>query len=338
MTLAVDRAAEDAALEALGAAGRPLTVISEERGQVELNGGGGEVVVLDPVDGSLNAKRGLPFHAVSIAVAAGRTMDTVGVRLRRRPGLRAALVGGTRSRRLCERGAPGAARGRAARGSRAGDGAPGAGRGRRRDAGRARGAAPAYARLGGALPLPGGRRQVRRDAHPARGAQRGRRRRAADRARGGRQPSSSRRQARAPGWAWRCARACWRLEARRLRTASAGHRGSPWRGLKRVDCAGPGITRRRRGKGFEYFDEDGRKITEPTVIQRISELAIPPAWDQVWVCPYPLGPHPGHRPRRGRAKAVPLPRPLARAPRSREVRGDAGLRSRPAGAAQAGGA
>jgi myo-inositol-1(or 4)-monophosphatase len=76
-TLAVDRAAEDAVLALLGERGLPLTVITEERGEVELNGGGGEVVILDPVDGSLNAKRGLPFHALSVAVAAGRTMDTV---------------------------------------------------------------------------------------------------------------------------------------------------------------------------------------------------------------------------------------------------------------------
>jgi DNA topoisomerase-1 len=59
--------------------------------------------------------------------------------------------------------------------------------------------------------------------------------------------------------------------------------------LKRVDCSGPGIKRRRRGKGFEYLDEDGNRITEPSVIERIRELAIPPAWEEVWVCPYPLG-------------------------------------------------
>jgi DNA topoisomerase-1 len=59
--------------------------------------------------------------------------------------------------------------------------------------------------------------------------------------------------------------------------------------LKRVDCAGPGITRRRRGKGFEYLDEDGRRITEPSVLTRIRELAIPPAWQDVWICPYPMG-------------------------------------------------
>jgi DNA topoisomerase-1 len=59
--------------------------------------------------------------------------------------------------------------------------------------------------------------------------------------------------------------------------------------LKRVDVSGPGIRRRRRGKGFEYLDEDGRRVTEPSVIERIRELAIPPAWEDVWICPYPMG-------------------------------------------------
>ena len=58
------------------------------------------------------------------------------------------------------------------------------------------------------------------------------------------------------------------------------------------------------------------------MIDRIRELAIPPAWEDVWICPYPIG-HiqaTGHR-RRG-PQAVPLPRPLARAARPREVRVD----------------
>jgi DNA topoisomerase IB len=59
--------------------------------------------------------------------------------------------------------------------------------------------------------------------------------------------------------------------------------------LRRVDCSGTGIRRRRRGKGFEYLDEDGRRITEPSVLERIRALAIPPAWDDVWICPYPMG-------------------------------------------------
>jgi DNA topoisomerase I len=59
--------------------------------------------------------------------------------------------------------------------------------------------------------------------------------------------------------------------------------------LRRIDCSGPGIRRRRRGKGFEYLDADGRRVTEPSVIERIRELGIPPAWEEVWICPYPMG-------------------------------------------------
>src|SRR3712207_8244256 len=49
---------------------------SEERGTVDF-GGDGVMVVVDPIDGSLNAKRGLPHHCVSIAVAEGPTMADV---------------------------------------------------------------------------------------------------------------------------------------------------------------------------------------------------------------------------------------------------------------------
>jgi DNA topoisomerase-1 len=59
--------------------------------------------------------------------------------------------------------------------------------------------------------------------------------------------------------------------------------------LRRSDCSGPGITRRRRGRGFEYLDEDGSRITDPEVIERISGLVIPPAWDGVWICKHPTG-------------------------------------------------
>jgi DNA topoisomerase IB len=59
--------------------------------------------------------------------------------------------------------------------------------------------------------------------------------------------------------------------------------------LKRADCSGPGIRRRRRGKGFEYLDDDGRRVAEPSVVARIRQLAIPPAWEEVWICPYPMG-------------------------------------------------
>jgi DNA topoisomerase IB len=58
--------------------------------------------------------------------------------------------------------------------------------------------------------------------------------------------------------------------------------------LRRVDCSGPGIERRRRGRGFEYF-ADGERIDDPEVLDRIRELVIPPAWENVWICPYPFG-------------------------------------------------
>ena len=59
--------------------------------------------------------------------------------------------------------------------------------------------------------------------------------------------------------------------------------------LRRVDCSDPGITRRRFGRGFAYYDEDGDRIDDPVVLERIRELAIPPAWTDVWICPSPNG-------------------------------------------------
>src|SRR6266480_185241 len=59
--------------------------------------------------------------------------------------------------------------------------------------------------------------------------------------------------------------------------------------LRRVDCAAPAITRRRRGRGFEYLDGNGDRIDDPEVIERIRSLAIPPAWEEVWICADPLG-------------------------------------------------
>jgi DNA topoisomerase-1 len=59
--------------------------------------------------------------------------------------------------------------------------------------------------------------------------------------------------------------------------------------LRRSDCSSPGITRRRRGKGFEYLDADGVRIDEPETIERIRELGIPPAWKDVWICPSERG-------------------------------------------------
>jgi DNA topoisomerase IB len=59
--------------------------------------------------------------------------------------------------------------------------------------------------------------------------------------------------------------------------------------LRRVDCSSPGIRRRRAGKGFVYVDDEGTRITDPEVLARIAELVIPPAWEDVWICPFPMG-------------------------------------------------
>lgn len=79
LTLVIDQQAEDAVfgqLDALHGAGARFQAISEERGVVDY--GGEDVrVVIDPLDGSLNAKRGMRAHALSIAVADGPTMADV---------------------------------------------------------------------------------------------------------------------------------------------------------------------------------------------------------------------------------------------------------------------
>ena len=80
-TLVIDARAEDIVfeeLETLHGTGCEFTVISEERGTVVYGDGTSDVrVVVDPIDGSLNAKRLLPMHSLSIAVAAGETMEDV---------------------------------------------------------------------------------------------------------------------------------------------------------------------------------------------------------------------------------------------------------------------
>jgi len=78
-TLVIDAQAEDvvfAELDALYAQGHRFTALSEERGEVAY-GDPSVRVVIDPIDGSLNAKRGLAPHALSIAVAHGPTMADV---------------------------------------------------------------------------------------------------------------------------------------------------------------------------------------------------------------------------------------------------------------------
>jgi DNA topoisomerase I len=55
--------------------------------------------------------------------------------------------------------------------------------------------------------------------------------------------------------------------------------------LKRVRCTGPGISRRRQGRGFAYVHPNGRPVRDEETRERIRSLAIPPAWEDVWICP-----------------------------------------------------
>jgi DNA topoisomerase IB len=59
--------------------------------------------------------------------------------------------------------------------------------------------------------------------------------------------------------------------------------------LRRVSCSGPGLTRRRRGRGFVYLDAGGNLVTDQATIERIKALVIPPAWNDVWICPTASG-------------------------------------------------
>ena len=59
--------------------------------------------------------------------------------------------------------------------------------------------------------------------------------------------------------------------------------------LRRVDCTDPGIARRRRGRGFEFLDPAGDRVDDEETLARIRELAIPPAWEDVWICMQPNG-------------------------------------------------
>lgn len=79
-TLVLDRQCEDLVfdeLEELSSTGAEFTAISEERGTVEFNGGGEVWVVIDPIDGSLNVRRTIPSHSLSIAIASAPNMAAV---------------------------------------------------------------------------------------------------------------------------------------------------------------------------------------------------------------------------------------------------------------------
>ena len=58
--------------------------------------------------------------------------------------------------------------------------------------------------------------------------------------------------------------------------------------LRRSDTSAPGLRRVRRGRGFRYLAADG-SAAGPADVARIRALVIPPAWTEVWICPYPNG-------------------------------------------------
>ncbi|MBA2776451.1 MAG: DNA topoisomerase IB [Chloroflexia bacterium] len=60
-------------------------------------------------------------------------------------------------------------------------------------------------------------------------------------------------------------------------------------GLRHVNDRKPGFTRTKRGTGWSFHNADGALIADKDEIQRIRSIAVPPAWTDVWICPWPTG-------------------------------------------------
>jgi DNA topoisomerase I len=60
-------------------------------------------------------------------------------------------------------------------------------------------------------------------------------------------------------------------------------------GLRYVTDEGAGLSRQRNGKGFRYFDARGKELRDEAELRRIKSLVIPPAWQDVWICPVANG-------------------------------------------------
>lgn len=79
-----------------------------------------------------------------------------------------------------------------------------------------------------------------------------------------------------------------KLRALALEPAEA-QRAAAVAGLRYVSDEMPGIRRRRCGRGFTYLDPHGRRVTDAATRQRIDALVLPPAWEDVWICPLANG-------------------------------------------------
>jgi DNA topoisomerase IB len=84
------------------------------------------------------------------------------------------------------------------------------------------------------------------------------------------------------------------MPARRVvQTSVSGRGGAGTAGavprLRYVDLSSPGRARRRRGRGFEILDADGNRVEDEATLDRVRDLAVPPAWTDVWICPFANG-------------------------------------------------
>ena len=71
--------------------------------------------------------------------------------------------------------------------------------------------------------------------------------------------------------------------------ASLARRAARAAGLRHVADDAPGILRLGVPGAFHYVTPHGRKVRDPSILQRIARLAIPPAYEQVWICSDPRG-------------------------------------------------
>ena len=99
-----------------------------------------------------------------------------------------------------------------------------------------------------------------------------------------------------------CVREHRRIQPPAMKSASARRKPSPppqtvtdpvesakQAGLRYVSDSKPGITRKRSGKGFRYIGTDAKPIHDAETLGRIKSLVIPPAWNDVWISPHPMG-------------------------------------------------